>query len=459
MAKSTLYIHKSPLQVQMIEILKKMASEPIDENVIHLAAELPEKYQHYLSRVFWLNPIGHYCLILPESFFKKSNKRFFNKAFRMYETLLKPILHIQIQVSELMKKEYNPETDGIRPLTYFSVIAETTKKSSLAFLITDPISKENFKTQIEALKLFLQKRDDYKEDIRRLHKVDGKTTFLLWNGQGQKWELVNLLFFVGKEKMLRYKKGLDGRSAKPLMMVNESNLTREMTLATNWSIKGNGRRYTMNRPNDIAIYQSIANKAIERAETRFKEINTKYITDLILNESVVSEFFDYFEEVIHGVIMSYTTIECMANSCIPYFHKHIVIEKGVTKIYDKESIEINFTLRDKLKDVIPPIIKSSSPVNEKWWDIFIQLETLRNEVIHTKSSKAETRYSMLIDKRIFKIAKIHNIIVSYYAKLLSEAKSYVMNDFPIGVGCDEVMPSLMTDKNFTKSWKRLHNIP
>jgi len=39
MAKSTLYVNKSPFQLQMIEILKNMASEPIDENVIHLTGE------------------------------------------------------------------------------------------------------------------------------------------------------------------------------------------------------------------------------------------------------------------------------------------------------------------------------------------------------------------------------------------------------------------------------------
>jgi len=376
----------------------------------------------------------------------------------MFESLLKPILHVQIQVNELMKKDYDPEKNGIRPLTYFSVIAEITKTNTLAFLITDPISEENYKLQIEALKLFLQKREDYREKIARLHKVDGKTTFLLWNDQIQKWDLANLLFFVGREKMLRYQKGLDKRFEKPHVMVNASNLNREITLTSNWSIDGNGRSYTMNRPNDIAIYQSIANKSLISAEAKFKHIHSKYISDLILEQPIVSEFFDYFEEIIQSVIIAYTTIECMANSCIPFNHKYTVVEKGITKIYDKSAIELNFTLREKLKSVIPAIIGTPSPVKQKWWDVFIELENLRDEIIHTKNSKAEARYSMLIDARIFKTVSVHNEIVSYYAEVLRDARSYLMNEFPIGVGCDEVMPGIMTDANFTKSWKSLHNI-
>lgn len=54
---------------------------------------------------------------------------------------------------------------------------------------------------------------------------------------------------------------------------------------------------------------------------------------------------------------------------------------------------------------------------------------------------------------------VYNDIVSYYAKLACAARSRIMNEFPIGVGCDDIMPGLMTDKNFTKTYKSLHNIP
>jgi hypothetical protein len=439
-----------------------MSAESIDETVIDITIELPERFSQYLQGGYWLKPIGSYCLILPESFFKSSNRRFYNKAFKAYESFLKPILHVQISVNRVMKKDYDSDKNGIRPITYFSVIAEVSKRLTLVFLVTDPLSEENFQTQIEGIKSFIQNyiknTTKYSRQIRRLHKIDKKTTFLLWNEMLGTWELVNVLFFVGREKMLRYKKGLDNRFAKPLMIVNETNLAREFTFPANWTISGRSRHYTMNKPNDIAMYQSIANKALKRAEDRFNEIHKERITELILPKNQASKFLDYFEEIIQAVIMAYTTIECMANSCIPFHHKHIVQEKGITKIYNKESIELSFPLRDKLKSVIPLIIDSPTPVNEKWWQGFIRLEDLRDEIIHTKESKAEIRYSTLINDRIFKIAAVHNDIVTYYARLLCDARSQIINDFPIGVGCDELIPALMTDKNFKEEYKALFNV-
>jgi len=462
MIKASLYVGKSPLQAKLIDILKKLAGEPIDETVVNITAELPEKLQPYTDRGYWLKAVGSYCLYLPESFFKKSNRRFFNKAFKGYENFLKPIIHVQVQVNEEMKKGYDPEKDGIRPITYFSIIAEISKKLTLAFLVTDPTSEDNFFRQIDGVKLFIKEylKDPrlYSNQIQRLHKIDDKTTFLLWNDDLNIWELINLLFFVGREKMLRYKKGFDNRFAKPLMIVNQKNLNHEMTFTTNWTLEGSLRHYTMNRPNDIAIYQSIANKALQRAENKFKEIHSKRISELILPETQVSEFFDYFEEIIQAVIMAYTTVECMANSCIPSNHEHTVVEKGIKKIYDKESIERWLSLRDKLKSVIPTLLKGVSPLNEEWWSSFIELENLRNEIIHTKHSKAEVRYSMFLNERVFKIVSVHNTIVSYYAKLFCGKKSYTMNEFPINVGCDELIPGLMSEKNFVKSYKGLRNI-
>ena len=257
--------------------------------------------------------------------------------------------------------------------------------------------------------------------------------------------------------MLKHKQGKDTRFDKPHMIVNQTNLNRELTFPSNWSIEGDERRYTLNKPNDIAVYQSIANKSLDRAKQKFELIHSKPITHLILGDDLSSEFLDYFEEIIQAVIMGYTTIECMANSCIPFYHKHSVTERGVTSIYNKQSIERGFKLREKLKSVIPPILKMPSPSSEPWWQMLIELEEIRNEIIHSKESKAEARYSLFVRSRIFEIATVHNVIVSHYARAACGAKDNMINEFPVGVGCDEVIPALMSDKDFTKTHKRLFN--
>src|SRR5690606_4453504 len=138
---------------------------------------------------------------------------------------------------------------------------------------------------------------------------------------------------------------------------------------------------------------------------------------------------------------------------------YTVVEKdGMKKTYTKALIERWLPLREKLRSVIPPIVSSASPTNEKWWSSFIELENLRNEIIHAKNSKAEIRYSMFLNEKVFKIVDVHNLVVSHYAKLFCNAKLYEMNQFPINVGCDELIPGLMTEKNFIKSYKGLRNI-
>jgi hypothetical protein len=463
MVKASLYVGKSALQAQLIQMLKTLAAGKIDDEVVTTTGELPEKLQHYEKGGYWLHPIGSYCLYLPESFFKPSNRRFFNKAFKSYETFLKPIVHIQVKVAQEMKKDYDSEHDGIRPLTRFSVICEISRKLTLAFLVTDPRSEQDFLAQLDAVKKFIKEYlsdpKAYSKTLLKLHKIDDKSVFLLWNHELVKWEFVNVLFLVGREKMLRYKKGFDNRFAKPLMIVNQKNLNHEMTFTSNWTLEGSKQHYTMNRPNDMAIYQSIADKALKRAQDKFQKIHNERVTELILPESQVSEFFDYFEEIIQAVIMSYTTIESMANSCIPYGHEYTVVERdGAKKTYNKELIERWLPLREKLKSVIPPIVGAPSPANEKWWSSLKELEDLRNEIIHAKNSKAEIRYSMFLNERIFKVVAVHNMIVSYYAKLFCDAKLYDMNQFPINVGCDELIPGLMTEKNFIKSHKGIRNI-
>jgi hypothetical protein len=464
MVKASLYVGQSALQAQLINMLKTLAASRIDDKVVMITSELPEKLQPYEKPGYWLQPIGSYCLYLPESFFKPSNRRYFNKAFKTYETFLKPIVHTQVQVAQGMKKDYDPEHDGIRPLTRFSVICDISKKLTLAFLVTDPQSEADFFNQLQSVKEFvkeyLSNPKAYSKTILRLHKIDDKSVFLLWNHELEKWEFVNVLFLVGREKMLRYKKGFDNRFAKPLMIVNEKNLNHEMTFTSNWTLEGNRQHYTMNRPNDMAIYQSIANKALKRAQEKFQNIHSERVTELILPESQVSEFFDYFEEIIQAVIMSYTTIESMANSCIPFGHEYTFLDRdGAKKIYNKELIERWLPLREKLKSVIPAIVAAPSPANEKWWSSFKELEDLRNEIIHAKHSKAEIRYSMFLNERIFKVVGVHNTILSYYSKQFCDAKLYEMNQFPLNVGCDELIPGLMTEKNFRKSFKSLRNIP
>ena len=252
---------------------------------------------------------------------------------------------------------------------------------------------------------------------------------------------------------------VDSRFSKPDMMVSSENLNREITLPNNWQIVNKTTGFVMDKPNDIAMYRSIANKSISRAKEIWKTLKDCNPHGLILSDKKTGNFFDYFEEVIQAFITSYTTIECMANICIPYGFVHSYQKKGLTVTLTKVEIEQKTPLAEKLKIIIPAALNIPSPVNEKWWHKFKELEDIRNEIIHTKKSTAENRYSIYISEDVFQILEIHNTVVEHYAKQLCILKNGLLNECPIDSGCDAIIPSITSQKSFDSFKRRLHNIP
>jgi len=104
------------------------------------------------------------------------------------------------------------------------------------------------------------------------------------------------------------------------------------------------------------------------------------------------------------------------------------------------------------------IINTPDPSTEKWWDSFINLENLRDEIIHTKQSKSEERYSHFLSKKVFKTIEIHKEIITYYGNYISKNKEELLEKFPYNFGFDNSFLGLMDDEGYKKSYKILHNI-
>jgi len=213
----------------------------------------------------------------------------------------------------------------------------------------------------------------------------------------------------------------------------------------------------MHIPNDIALYSNIANQAIERASAKFKKMLEYGITEGIMSNQESSRFFDYFEDIIQGIVMSYTTIECLANKCIPNEFEYVIQKTGKKEVFDKEGIERFFSLKDKLKKILPQAIGIEAPINQPWWQNLIDLESSRNEIIHTKEVNSEERYSFFVKENIFEIVNCHNEIIKYYGAELVKIKSYSINEFPVGYGCDEIIASIMTQKTYNSFYNSFFN--
>ena len=103
-------------------------------------------------------------------------------------------------------------------------------------------------------------------------------------------------------------------------------------------------------------------------------------------------------------------------------------------------------------------MKTTDVSRENWWAKFIELEKIRNEIIHSKPSKSEDRYNKLLDTSIFEIIRVNQSILDYYGNSIIKTKPYLINEFPMGYGYDETWPGLTDKEGYKKSWNALNNI-
>ena len=252
------------------------------------------------------------------------------------------------------------------------------------------------------------------------------------------------------------------RVSKPHLTLVPENLARHLVFANNWMLRSDHASVMMDKPNDIALYSNIATSNLKDAMQIYEQklFPNKRITLVSLQPNEHAIFYDYFEKITVSIIFAYSSIETLANIFIPFDFKIKKKEKsGVVKIWNKEAIERTYTLRDKLKVVLTNVLKTSEPEKEKWWVLFIELEEIRNELIHVKPSKSEERFSKLLTKKIFTIIETHQEIISYYGHYIEDMKSDSINKFPYGFKNDKVAFSTMSEKNYIEKWKRLLNIP
>jgi hypothetical protein len=218
----------------------------------------------------------------------------------------------------------------------------------------------------------------------------------------------------------------------------------------------------MAKPNDVALFVSLMRKNIIKAR-EFFDANVRILPNTyynaILNNKKTSGYYDYFEDVISAVIFSYTAIEALSNSCIPTDYKHQEEKAGITTIYSKDAIERKFTLRDKLKIVLRDILKTPDPAKESWWDKFILLEETQNEIIHTKQSKSEDRYSKLLGEAIFDVIANSETVIRFYGCYIEDNAKESLGLFPFDFGHDYVLPGFMTGANYLKMEKAMRGIP
>lgn len=253
-----------------------------------------------------------------------------------------------------------------------------------------------------------------------------------------------------------YIENTDWRVRKPHVIFHEGNPHKKIVFPNNWVLESDNLETMLDKPNDIAIYSNISMSNLEKVKKFHKE---KIIPrqksgwgSKSLNQTELKEYYDYFEIAITSVVFAYTAIEALANICIPNrFTYSYTDNKGVEVSVGKEIIEKTYSLRDKLKVILPAILGCNSPTQEKWWAKFTELENLRNEIIHSKDSKSEDRYSKLLSTSLIRKVDVHKDVIQYFGDIINKSKKDLLDEYPNGFGFDTYKVKKTNDENFKRS--------
>lgn len=148
--------------------------------------------------------------------------------------------------------------------------------------------------------------------------------------------------------------------------------------------------------------------------------------------------FGYTESIMASVVFAYTALESFANEEIPDDFTFTIKQKKCNELYSKEQIERSLSLRTKLGEVLPEVHKIVSPKGVRVWHDFLELEQLRNDIIHMKTADREhvghsnqSIWSKLLKLPIPDVVPTAKAIIDYYYRD-RELKPHWYEHYPLG---------------------------
>jgi hypothetical protein len=335
---------------------------------------------------------------------------------------------------------------------------------SFSFSLIANEEQQSWNQMIDLIKKYETNDEIIYKLVNGIHAQKDNIRFFNYNPNNFQWDILNPL----QEETLRlskeyydYKK--DKRIKKPHLFLTKENYKKHFVWDSDqWILHIQNIQIILAQPNDISLYISLFEKNLNDAKKIYNEEYSKrgkYPFNQLLKENETKKIYDYFENIITAVIFSYTAIEAFVNICIidEYEYTEIKDDKPIT--HSKEAILKNFPLRKKLKSMLTQILQTPDPTKESWWERFINLEKTRNEIIHTKQSKSEERYSSFLTKNIFEYVEVSKEIIEFYGNYIDANLKGLLIDYPYGYGYDNVLPYFISDESYEKHWRNLHGIP
>lgn len=329
--------------------------------------------------------------------------------------------------------------------------------------------KNSFRSQWNSMLEIIEKvfsgNPETLEWLDSIHRQGDKMSFLYYDDNTSTWKIIERLVKACEMLSADYRSRLDDpRLGKPQIVFNEDNYNDYTYFGDQQEMKLNDLPLIIPQPNDISMYVRLADKNTKQAkeffEKEYADKSNRYYLPLIRTEEVLG-YYNYFESIMAAVTFSYTSIETLANICIPedfiFVQTGTGKNEGATTSYSKKAIERKFHLREKLRQILPQSIQSPDPCTESWWNDFIALEEIRNEIIHTKQHKSIERYSSFLTSRIFTLIEVNKKIIRFYGEYIGKFNPQLLNEFPFDFGTDTLWPAFMSDEDFKDYYDKLHN--
>ncbi|WP_345951323.1 hypothetical protein ABDD95_07795 [Mucilaginibacter sp. PAMB04274] len=428
-------------------VVKRLTTEDLSIELVELDGDELHERSEWIPISSWIN------LIVKEAFitnhFKKKSVAF-TTFMQEWESIF--------SMFKGDGKERSPLND-YPPLSIWYVTHENIK---LRFLLTHG-SKERLKREVKSAfetiyVLNKSRKSRVKSVLKTVFAQSDHIKYLRFIED--EWQVINPIFEESSRISRKYLQENDYRIKKPWIVFQKNNLHQYKITNNNWVLEFDNLETLMLQPNDVAIYSSISDQNLNFALSFYNETilpRHKYYHGMFPHVEQQQEYFTYFQFIITSLIFAYTALEAFANICIPDNYSIEEEKQGIKTIYSKTGIERTFTLRDKFKRVLTEVLQTTEPSQEKWWSKFITLEKLRNEIIHTKQSSSDGRYSTLLSKNIFDMIKVHKTIISYYGHYINLNKPELLEEFPYQFGYDDVVAGLSDSPEFD-SWTVDHKM-
>lgn len=158
----------------------------------------------------------------------------------------------------------------------------------------------------------------------------------------------------------------------------------------------NETKFNFFTPNNVGIFRYIYLDNFKKYKlTLVNHVEKDFLGDDYKTNDAVEKIewnskmaYEMIQNAILATIFGYTMIEALVNQSIPSNYKRVVInQKGAEETHSKDYIERWYKLTDKLLYVVPEVLGINDISKEEFWGHFIQLEDIRNKLIHSKEKE------------------------------------------------------------------------